>query len=683
MTLHARITLIVTVSFALLIGGTLYGTMVREQVQAERFAASRVRAQQALWQQVIGREAQGLTRRLGVLEDAPELPGAMAAGDRAAVPPLMQPIAFALFQESVPLVEVVDPQGGLLYSSSGVASVEGRAVTEAAELARAAEAGVTQTAVLRGHNGGLMVAVVHPVMQGDLYAGSVILGRPVASVLKAIKDETGIDVFIADPRGGLLEGTAPELWTVVEPALSNAGMSGVFDMDAGDQVLGIVARPLSSAGGSRLAVHITAEDVTLAHGRLEQMRKLSAVASLLFGAVLLIGLSVYMTRSFRPLKNAIEGLDALSHGDMSVEIDGGREGDEVGRVAQAVRIFRDRLRGERRRAEGRDRRRRRQQRFIRGQMLSLADMLDADARAEVLRDLDRIERGEGDAAADSLPLAFELMVRRVRDQHGRLDTLVARLQDALEAKTELAGLQQQMEAAGRMQVSMLPPPLPARDDLEVAGALRQAEQFDGVFYDYMILPDGRLVTIFGQIEGEGLPAAFVTHTTRALLRAAVFSGQAPGEVLGTVNRQLCEDGGQDAVAHALVAVLEPASGRVSYAVAGRLSAVLLRRIGDVARVRSPDGGAPLGMAAETAYEARSVDMPQKATLLLCSGGVEAAFAAGGAGGDAGLMAALRVVDDLTPGPLVGSLTAEAEARGDGQHSRDLACLAVRYAGPLS
>lgn len=679
MTLRTRITLIVTISFALLVGGITYSAFVREQVLADRFAASRVRAQQSLWQQVVGREALGLIRRLDMLEAAPDLAVYAATGDRAALPRQIQPIAARLRAEGVSLIEVVDPTGGLLYSTAGTASIEGRAVTEAGELARASETRLTQTAVLRDHDGRLLVAIIHPLFNDDTYAGSVIFGRPVTSVLSAIKDETGIDVFISDLRGGLLEGTAPDLWEGIAPGLVAAGMNGVFDLESGEHVFGIVARTLSSVGGNRLAVHVTAEDVSVIHGRLAMVRELSTGGSIFFGVALLLGLSVYMGRSFRPLQDAIEGLDALSHGDMSVEIEGGREGDEVGRVAEAVGIFRDKLRREHRRADGRDRRRRRQQRFIRQQMLSLAETLDEDARAEVLQDLERIERNEGDAAGDSLPLAFDVMVRRVRDQHGRLDSLVGRLQEALQAKTELAGLQQQMEAAGKMQLSMLPSPLPPRDDLDVVGALHQADEFDGAFFDYVTLAGDRLAVLFGQVHGQGLPAAFITHTTRALLRAALLEGTTPDATLNAVNGLLVDDGMENIVVHAHVAVFDPASGQLTYAVAGTLPVMLLRRIGDVTRVPPPAEALPLGVEAGVVYAARTIDLPRNGTLVFCSTGIETAMAGAGAG-DAGLPATLRVVDDLTPGPLTAGLIVTARrALGDAT-TQDLACLAVRYTG---
>jgi sigma-B regulation protein RsbU (phosphoserine phosphatase) len=702
MTLRARITLIVTLSFVVLVVGITYGALLREQVLADRFAASRVRAQQSLWLQVTGREAQDLSRRLDAFEDIPGLGSLVAEGDRAALPRLIQPIAGRLRQEAIPLVEVVDLRGQLLYSSSGQASVEGRAVTEAGELTRAVEARVTQTAVLRGHDGEVLVAVVHPLLLQGEAVGCVVLGRPVSSVLEAIKAETGIDVFLADPRGGLLEGTAPDLWDSIAPPLAAAGMTGVFDLSAGGRVFGVVARTLSSAGGNRLAVHVTAEDITETHGRLDLARKVSIGGSVLFGMVLLLGLSVYMARSFQPLQAAIDGLNALSQGDMSVEVDsGGHDQDEVGRVAHAVRVFRDKLRREHRTADSRDRRRRRQQRFIRRQMLSLADTLDEEARLQVLEDLERIEQAEtqaagrdGAAGMDTLPLAFDVMVRRVRDQHGRLDTLVGRLREALEAKTELAGLQQQMEAAGRMQEAMLPPPLPPRDDLEVAGRLTRADAFGGTFFDYMPLSGDRLGVVFGQIEGQGLPAAFATHTVRALIRLALVDGAAPEQALDRVGAVLGAEAAADGLTvHAFVGAVDGRSGKLSYAVAGGLPTLMLRRIGDVTRLPPPADGPPLGAGAGSGagsgagagpgdgrtYAGRTVDLPPRGVVVLCSTGVAAAVA-GGAAGDAGLQATLRGADDLTPGVLAGTLAEAAETAGPRPPRQDLTCLVLRVGG---
>lgn len=676
MTLRARVTLIVTLSFAVLVAGITYGALLREEVLADRFTASRIQAQQALWQQVTTREAQALGRLLTMFEEVPGLNALMADGDRAAVPRLVQPLAARLRAENVAFIEVLDRQGVLLYTSSAAAQVEGRSITDAGELARAAEQRIDRTAILRGMGGQLLVGVIRPVFLQGAFAGSIVLGRPVLGILQEIKAETGIDVFLAELDGDLLEGTDPGLWSAVVAALP-MGLNGVLDLETDDGIYGVVARTLSSAGGARLAVQVTAEDITDVHGRLDLVRQVSIGGSVLFGIILLLGLSLYMGHSFRPLQAAIDGLDALARGDMSVEVEGGRANDEVGRVAQAVRLFRDRLRQEARQGGDRERRRRRQQRVIRRQMLSLAETLDDDARNEVLRDLDSIEKAgaggrDGSAAPsalDGLAVAFDVMVRRVREQNHRLDGVVARLRDALEAKDELAGLQHQMEAAGRMQRAMLPAPVPARDDFELAGAMRQAEEFGGTFYDYILLPDGRIGLVLGEVHGDGLPAAFRTQTAGSLLRAAILitDPPEPDRVLRMVNNHLHADTSGAMAVSAFVGIIDPTTARMTYAVAGGQPAFLLRRLGDVAVLPSPGNAPPLAEEHGVAYTARAVDVPVHATLVVCSTGVGAT--AGGAKGS------LAEAQDLSPEDLTAYVTA---AERDGAVAdKDATAVALR------
>ncbi len=676
MTLRARVTLIVTLSFAVLVAGITYGALLREEVLAGRFTASRVQAQQAQWQQVTTREAQALGRLLPAFDAIPGLIPMIGDGDRAAVPSLVQPLAARLQADNVSLIEVLDRRGVLLYTSSVAAQVEGRSITDAGELARAAEQRIDRPAILRGIKGELLVGVIRPVFLQGAFAGSIVLGRPVGGILQEIKAETGIDVFLAELDGDLIDSTAPGLWGAVAEALP-IGLNGVLDLETDDGIYGVVARTLSSAGGARLAVQVTAEDITDVHGRLDLVRQMSIGGSILFGVFLLLGLSLYMGRSFRPLQAAIDGLDALARGDMSVEVEGGRANDEVGRVAQAVRLFRDRLRLEALQSGDRDRRRRRQQRVIRQQMLSLAETLDAGAREEVLRDLDSIEKastaGRDGAAAppalDGLSVAFDVMVRRVREQNHRLDGVVARLREALEAKEELAGLQHQMQAAGRMQRAMLPAPVPARDDFELAGAMRQAEEFGGTFYDYILLPDGRIGMVLGEVHGDGLPAAFRTQTAGSLLRAAILitDPPEPDRVLRMVNNHLHADTSGAMAVSAFVGIIDPATARMTYAVAGGQPAYLLRRLGDVAVLPAPGNAPPLAQERGVAYVARSIDVPVHATLVVCSTGVGST-----SGGARGLLAEAQ---DLSPEGLTDYVTA---AERDGAlANKDATSVALR------
>lgn len=687
MTLRGRIMLFVSLCFVLLAGGVSYAGLVREGMLRERFAETKLRSQQALWRHVSGTLAQSLEEPLEAVLSVPGLDLRMAAREAAALPPLMLNVVSQLRRDGVSVVELFAADGTLLYTSSSGGGLEEHAVSDAGVIARVADSRKASATPARDHDGRLLITVMHPVQQSDGVAGIIVLGRAVDAALEDIKADAGMEVYVTDLRFGSVQGTDARLWSQVAAGLADAGTGTVTDLAAGGRVYNAVMRTISNSAGAQLGYQITVEDVTETARHLTLVHQMTILALGAFGFAILALLSTYLSRAFRPLSTAIEGLNALSRGDLSVEVEGRAQKDEVGRVARAVHVFREQQRAYRRQEDSRTRQAARQQRHIRRKMLSLAETLDAGARAEVLRDLERIERasgaaGSGDGGLADIAVAFDVMVQRVSGQHDRLDALVNELRAALEAKTELTSLRQQVEVASRLQAAMLPTVPVRRPDMEVTGRMIQAQDFGGTFFDYFPLDDGRVAVVVAEVQGNGLSAAFFTLVARSLIKALTQLGLPPADCLARANDLLIGEASvDDFAAHAVLAVLDGNSGQLSYATAGTPQVFLLRRVGEVSVVPGA-GGPALGLARSARYEGRALSMPPRATLVLSTPGlVDVANPAGGVYSQAGLVATLRGLDDLAPeGVTDGTLEAVAAFIGGQPQHHDLTVLALRFNG---
>ena len=102
----------------------------------------------------------------------------------------------------------------------------------------------------------------------------------------------------------------------------------------------------------------------------------------------------------------------------------------------------------------------------------------------------------------------------------------------------------------------------------MAAFYRPARTVGGDFYDFIPLPDGRVMFVVGDVTDKGIPAALVMASTHALLRDAAPRLISPGEVLGHVNDMLCVDIPAHMFVTCLALVLDPASGEVEFANAG-------------------------------------------------------------------------------------------------------------------
>ncbi|MFY9929070.1 MAG: PP2C family protein-serine/threonine phosphatase [Streptosporangiaceae bacterium] len=184
-------------------------------------------------------------------------------------------------------------------------------------------------------------------------------------------------------------------------------------------------------------------------------------------------------------------------------------------------------------------------------------------------------------------------------------------------------IEQELKIAQIIQQQFLPKELPDLPSWHVAAFYRPARTVGGDFYDFIPLPDGRVMFVVGDVTDKGIPAALVMASTHALLRDAAPRLISPGKVLGHVNDMLCVDIPAHMFVTCLALVLDPASGKIEFANAGH----------DVPYVRTADGvqelrarGMPLGLMPGMDYEEKTFQFEPGDCALLHSDGLAEAHA---------------------------------------------------------
>ncbi len=179
-------------------------------------------------------------------------------------------------------------------------------------------------------------------------------------------------------------------------------------------------------------------------------------------------------------------------------------------------------------------------------------------------------------------------------------------------------IEQELKIAQIIQQQFLPDNLPDLPGWNVAAFYRPARTVGGDFYDFIPLPDGRMMFVVGDVTDKGIPAALVMASTHALLRAAAPRLMSPGAVLAQVNDLLYADIPAHMFVTCLCMVLDPSDGAVVFANAGH----------DVPYVRTTDGiaelrarGMPLGLMPGMSYDERSFEFRPGDCALLHSDGL--------------------------------------------------------------
>ena len=191
-------------------------------------------------------------------------------------------------------------------------------------------------------------------------------------------------------------------------------------------------------------------------------------------------------------------------------------------------------------------------------------------------------------------------------------------------RIERERVDQELRVARRIQQASLPKEVPELEGWQISPLYQPAREVGGDFYDFHLLPGDRLGVVVGDATGKGVPAALVMSTTCGMLQLAAqaLGSSSPGEVLSQVNEALWARIPQNMFVTCFYAILDPHSGRLSYANAGHDLPYLRRRSGNAEELRAR--GMPLGLMPGMSYEEKETILEVgEAAVFYSDGLVEA------------------------------------------------------------
>jgi serine phosphatase RsbU (regulator of sigma subunit) len=185
-------------------------------------------------------------------------------------------------------------------------------------------------------------------------------------------------------------------------------------------------------------------------------------------------------------------------------------------------------------------------------------------------------------------------------------------------RIERERVEQELQVARRIQQASLPKEVPALEGWQITPFYQPAREVGGDFYDFLDLADGRLGVVVGDATGKGVPAALMMASTRSTLRAVAQASESPGDALRRVNDPLATDIPTNMFVTCFYAILDPHSGRLSYANAGH-DLPYLHRNGEAEELRAR--GMPLGLMPGMSYEEEEVSLGEGGCVLFYSDGL--------------------------------------------------------------
>jgi sigma-B regulation protein RsbU (phosphoserine phosphatase) len=318
----------------------------------------------------------------------------------------------------------------------------------------------------------------------------------------------------------------------------------------------------------------------------------------------------------------------------------------------------------------------------------------ADVQAQLVLRRDRLEsvmrHGGGALQLDDLLREVdEALARLSAGTYGRCETCG----DAIEAERleadplvrfcldhltpfEARALEQDLDLAGRVQQTLLPPSLVVDLGWELAYQYQPFGAVSGDYCDALREPDTEgLVVLLGDVSGKGVAASMLMAHLHASMRTLMAFGLPLNQIVQRANRVFCESTMANHYA-TLAAARFAASGSVEICNAGHCPPLHSRR-GEVVSIEAT--GVPIGLFCVREYGVRTLSMSPGDVLVLYTDGVtEARSPSDEEYGEERLKRLVAQVGRESPQAIVDACAADVAAfRGAARRTDDLTIMAIR------
>lgn len=206
----------------------------------------------------------------------------------------------------------------------------------------------------------------------------------------------------------------------------------------------------------------------------------------------------------------------------------------------------------------------------------------------------------------------------------------------------------EMELARAVQLGFLPQTMPEVVGYEFFAHYSPAQTIGGDYYDAVVLPNGRLAVVVGDVAGKGVPAALLVAKLSSEVRFCLLTEPDPVRAVGLLNDQMIRGGLGDRFVTLAVMVVDTVAHQMTVVNAGHMNPRLFRAAsGELVDAISTDlTGLPLGVMPGYEYEAVTLPLDTGDLLAVFTDGVTDAMSPAGAlFGPEGVDAALAPPDD--------------------------------------
>jgi serine phosphatase RsbU (regulator of sigma subunit) len=212
---------------------------------------------------------------------------------------------------------------------------------------------------------------------------------------------------------------------------------------------------------------------------------------------------------------------------------------------------------------------------------------------------------------------------RSNDEFGALATAFNQMAADLERHQSLIveqeRLRKELELSRLIQTEMLPRTPLTSGPAEIKGVSIPAREVGGDFFNYFVLPDGRLALLVGDVSGKGVSAALLMANVQATLRARLPLESDLARLAGALDHELDRNTPPTVYLTLFLAILDSDARVLHYVNAGHNPQFVLRAGGGIRAMSST--GLPIALFAGHGYTESRVELAPGDLLFFYTDGL--------------------------------------------------------------
>lgn len=189
-----------------------------------------------------------------------------------------------------------------------------------------------------------------------------------------------------------------------------------------------------------------------------------------------------------------------------------------------------------------------------------------------------------------------------------------------ERAIEQEKVQRDLAVAREVQKSFLPNQRPEIEGFDFFDFYEPANHVGGDYFDYIRLPDNRLVVVVADVVGHGVAAALLMAKLSAEFRYCMATYADPGEAITELNRRLADIPGGRFVT-LVMAMFRQDSHEVQVVNAGHMPPLVRLADGQVEEIGCDEAFYPLGILDDSEYDVITTRLKPGELMLLFTDGV--------------------------------------------------------------